>query len=80
MFSVVSKENKERKGSSFRVNHHLVGEFHMESEVSAVLLWVKELNASSAVFSVEVGGRCSAEISQEQEGQKGLISLNQKQP
>lgn len=29
---------------------------------------------SASLFSVEAGGRCSAEISPEQEDQKGLIS------
>lgn len=33
-----------------------------------------------SVFSVEVGGRRSAEISEEQEGQKGLITLNPQPP
>lgn len=37
-------------------------------------------NVSCAVFSVEAGGRRSAEISQEQEGQKGLISLTSTPP
>lgn len=36
------------------------------------------LNKSNlfVLCSLEVGGRCSAEISEEQEGQKGLITLN----
>lgn len=37
-------------------------------------------NVSFAVLSVEAGGRHSAEISPEQEGQKGLISLTSTPP